>query len=147
MRHISKRLAMIVGALAIVTAMAAAPASKGVEKARLFAGGDTSCAAGALTTTGTSYGKVLFNAVGKDGATLLVVFQLRTAEPSTAYDLYVRQSAGGCDLPKVGSVVTDETGNGTFQVRMPRVSGATTAWGEARPTGHPVLHTPAVAMR
>lgn len=148
MRLILRKLAVFAGAgLLAVSTMAVAPASKGAQQPSLFAGGDTTCAAGALTTTGTSYGKVLFNVVGKDKATLLVVFKLRSVQPSTTYDLYVRQHAGGCDLPTVGSVTTDEVGDGTFQVRMPKVADATTAWGEARAAGHATVHTPAVPMR
>lgn len=110
----------------------------------------STCADGADRTSGSTFGSVLVNPVGKPGApkAVLVVFKLRAAEEETTYDVFVRQHRGDCDSAKVGTVTTNKHGNATMQVKVAKVSGATKAWAMADPvpSGRPTLSTRVVAL-
>ena len=126
---------------------AGAKGTGGARSAALRQSADYDCDDGADTTTGTTYGSVLFNSTGKPGASkaIVVVFKIRGAADDTTFDLYVTQHPGSCTQTKLASVRTDEEGNATKQLRVAKGSSSDVVWGSAI-AGSTKLRTIAVAV-
>jgi len=86
------------------------------------------CADGALKTDDGPYGFVILNT---DASGMLIVeFALKGATPNTVFTLYVNQIVdGNCTFPNmVGTLTTNDQGNGNAHFNLPRRVDADKFW-------------------
>jgi hypothetical protein len=148
-----KRLFALAVTAALAGVVAVAPAaSKGHHhatkvkrhEAPIYLSSAFTCSGGASDTTGTVYGT--FKAKLKDkGTTVAVDVKLRGADANSSYGIYVNQDPGGCPTTQVATLTTDGHGNGSLNLAVARVSGATVAWVSAVDTSQ-TLRSTAVSL-
>jgi hypothetical protein len=94
-----------------------------------------------------TFGFAILNTTGHNRLNVNVV--LKGALPNAIYDVWVNQDPGACPLSaatKAGAIHTNARGNGTANLHVAIVKGATHFWVSAV-SGSDVLRTPAAALK
>ena len=129
-----------IGSLLAVTAL---PTLAANDKAPLYGPNDVAftCPTGGAVTPST-FGFVNIN---PQNGQLQVEVAVKGAEPNTTYDIYVNQDPGGCPTVKIGTMTTNNQGNGNVHLSVPQVPGAVNYWASAvSEITNNVLRSPAV---
>lgn len=131
--------------LVAVTAMSVS-AGNGAGKAPLYDSGPFTCADGATSTAGPTFGFAVMN-INRSGD-LIVTVSVKGATPNDTYDIWVNQTLGTCPLGSPtapGALSTDADGNGNAHVKLDAHPNATDFWVSAVGGGQ-VLRSTSVAL-
>lgn len=137
-------LAIVVVALALM--VGTATAGNGAGKAPLYDSGPFTCADGATSTAGPTFGFAVMN-INRSGD-LIVTVSVKGATPNDTYDIWVNQTVGTCPLGSPtapGALTTDDDGNGNAHVKLDAHPDATDFWVSAVGGGQ-VLRSTSVGL-
>src|SRR3989442_2847641 len=129
--------------LTLPPAQVIAPPAKRADKEPLFHTAAFTCPTGAIPTR-TTFGFVILNthgpadAFGKDSVVSAEV-AIKDGIPNATYQVFLAQNPGTCpNMVSVGTVTTNDQGNGNGHAEVSRISTATNFWVAAVDLAHPL---------
>ena len=110
------------------------PPPQGAAKEPLFNTAAFFCSTGAIPTSTTTFGFVILNthgpadALGKDSVVSAEV-AIKDGIHNATYQIFMEQDPGNCaNLTSVGTITTNDQGNGNGHAEVSRISTATNFW-------------------
>src|SRR5437899_5326718 len=120
------------------------PPPQGAAKEPLFNTAAFFCSTGAIPTSTTTFGFVILNthgpadALGKDSVVSAEV-AIKDGIHNATYQIFLAQHPGNCpNMVSVGTVTTNDQGNGNGHAEVSRISTATNFWVAAVDLAHPL---------